>query len=62
VKRHTPDPLRALLALYRRVDQARNLLQRTRDCDPAFERRVRNLVRLVDQRDREQNSQPQKSS
>jgi hypothetical protein len=44
--------LRNLTLLDRRVDQARDVLQRTHDGDPAFEKRVRNLVRLVDERER----------
>ena len=46
------EPWRKLAILDRRVDRARDLLQRTNDCDPAFEERVRNLVRLVDERER----------
>ena len=45
------DPLRALAVLDAKVDRARGILQRTREVDPAFERRVKVLVRLVAERD-----------
>ncbi len=48
----TANTLSALLTLEARVCQARCVLQRTSDRDPAFERRVRQLVLLVEKRDR----------
>ena len=44
--------LRSLLALDARVGSAQRALQRTRDCDPAIEKRVGELMRLVEMRDR----------
>ena len=51
---HTSNvvPLRALVALEERVNAARDRLQHTSECDPAFERRVKVLVELVRRRDR----------
>ena len=48
--RMLPD-LPALIALEDRVSRAKVCLQRTSEADPAFERRVRTLIRLVDARD-----------
>ena len=45
------DPLRAVIALDRQVNQARAVLQRTSELHPDFERRVAALVELVSQRD-----------
>jgi hypothetical protein len=45
------DSLRTLVALDRQVCEARLLLQETSDFHPDFERRVKRLVRLVDERD-----------
>ena len=44
--------LRSLLALEARVGRAKLALQRTSDRDPAFERRIRELMRLVEMLDR----------
>ena len=44
--------LRSLRALEARVGQAQLALQRTSDCDPAIEKRIRELMRLVEMRDR----------
>jgi len=62
MKRRPPDPLRNIIALDHRVDRARDVLQRSTDCDPAFENRVRKLVRLVDQRERAYNRRLAESS
>ena len=45
------DSLRMLVALDAQVCEARLLLQETSDFHPDFERRVKRLVRLVDERD-----------
>ena len=45
------DSLRTLVALDAQVCEARLLLQETSDFHPDFERRVKRLVRLVDERD-----------
>jgi hypothetical protein len=47
----TPS-LRSLLALEDRVDRAQLRLQRTSDCDPAIQKRIAELMRLVEMRDR----------
>ena len=52
MRRFPPDPIRSLTALDRRLDEARDILQRTDDRDPAFEKRVRDLIRLTDKRER----------
>ena len=44
--------LRALLSLDERVEEARHVLQETNERDPAFERRVKLLLKLMAQRDR----------
>jgi hypothetical protein len=44
--------LRSLLALEYRVGRAQRALQRTSDRDPAIERRIKALMRLVEMRDR----------
>jgi hypothetical protein len=46
------DPLRTVLALDERVQQARAALQKTRESDPKFEARIAALMRLVQERDR----------
>jgi hypothetical protein len=46
------DPLRAVIALDRKVSRARAVLQGTSEVHPHFERRVTALVELVDRRDR----------
>jgi hypothetical protein len=43
-------PRDAFPSLDEKVERARVLLQRTNELHPAFERRVRNLVELVDRR------------
>lgn len=46
------DPLRAVVALDRKVHLARAALLLTSELHPDFERRVAELVELVDKRDR----------
>lgn len=46
------DPLRTVLVLDQRVQQARAALQKTQESDPRFEQRIEALLRLVEERDR----------
>jgi hypothetical protein len=46
------DPWRAVVVLDAQVTQARLDLQRTAEVHPAFERRVKKLMSLVEKRDR----------
>jgi len=52
LRRRSIHPLREVLALDERVSRARQALQRTSDQDPSFERRIKVLVHLVEQREK----------